>query len=234
MPNRPFPYSWATKLQNITLLEFLTFLLMTSSVCQNFMNMHVKVSEKEEKNTPCANPYTAAADIIYLINDVEKPTLAMPDWSVTSGTGLTMMPERRCRTNFFSGIPAFRHLFIPAEASWFSSLLVCSARKTNWAMLHPTELSYNLLSCPEPFWVALQELRCCEIRCTPLSYVAFYWAMLHPPELPRTFLSYTAVYQSTLHPLELRCTLLSYAAPSWAMLHPTELRCTFLSYTEPS
>jgi hypothetical protein len=52
---------------------------MTLSVCQYFMNIHVKVSEKEEKNTPYANPYTGAACIIYLINDVENPTLAMPD-----------------------------------------------------------------------------------------------------------------------------------------------------------
>jgi hypothetical protein len=37
--------------------------------------MNVKVSEKEEKNTPYANPSTAAAGIIYLINDVEKPKL---------------------------------------------------------------------------------------------------------------------------------------------------------------
>jgi hypothetical protein len=49
----------------------------------------------------------------------------MPVLSVTSGTGLTLMPECRCRTDFFS-IPAFRHhkhldvqdVTLPAPAVW--------------------------------------------------------------------------------------------------------------------
>jgi hypothetical protein len=48
------------------------------------------------------------------------------------------------------------------------------------------------------------------LSCTLLSYIASYWATLHPPELLR-------------HPNERRCTLLSYAAPYEAMLHSTEL-----------
>ncbi len=145
------------------------------------------------------------------------------------------MPECRYQTNFFYGIPAFWHLFIPAEASRFYSLLVCSARKTNWAMLHPTELSCNcnLLSYPAPFWTALYELRCCEIRYTPLIYAAFLWAMLYPTELLCSFLSHTSSSDSELHTQHLseqHCTLLSYAASSWATLHHAELRCTPVSY----
>jgi hypothetical protein len=58
--------------------------------------MHVKVSEKEEKNTPYANPYTTAAGIIYLINDVEKPTLH-------GNAGL--IRDQRYRTNHDAGTP---------------------------------------------------------------------------------------------------------------------------------
>jgi hypothetical protein len=56
----------------------------------------------------------------------KKHSWALTDWSVTSGTGLTMMPEcrcrtkqykltenYRCRTELFIGIPAFRHPCIP-------------------------------------------------------------------------------------------------------------------------
>ncbi len=83
--------------------------------------MHLKVSEKEEKNTPYANPYTTAAGIIYLINDVEKPRLG--------NAGL--IGDQRYRTNHDAGLtfsPVFRqsgiYLYRPGPPGFLIACLL--------------------------------------------------------------------------------------------------------------
>ncbi len=70
------------------------------------------------------------------------------------------------------------------------------------------------------------------LSCTLLSYIASYWATLHPPELRCTL-------RATLHPIELCCTSktcciqLSYAAPLSKLCCTSELSCILQSYVAP-
>ncbi len=150
----------------------------------------------------------------------------VPDWpwcrNFRCDAGLTKLTTNKNADAgpTFSGIPAFTH----------------SSQGL------PTEVSCNLLSYPVSFLTALSywAIVCCsELRCTLLSYTAFYWAMLHPTELCCILLSYAApcelrcTHLSYAAPSELRCALLCQAAPFSAKLHPTKLRCTFLSNVAP-
>ncbi len=179
----------------------------------------------------------------------------VPDWPRcrNADAGLTKLTAGLT----FSGFPAFTY---SSKVSWISSWLVCSATKTSWVTLHPTELNCNLLSNPVPFWTALSYraiVRCWvtmhspELCCTLLSYAAFYWAMLHPTELRWTLLNYVVPLElrcpselrctlwATLRPSEPSCTLLSSAAHCsatllWAMLHPSGLSCTLRARLNPT
>jgi hypothetical protein len=185
---------------------------------------------------------------------------------VISGTGLNpdaglKQPTTGTWRNADAGLtffPAFRHLLITAEVSWFSSSLDCSARTPQWVgwpkiernpslLYSKPQLLCSLLSYDAPYLVTLH---------TAKLYTAPYWATLHPTELlfilfwaPLYPLSYgtlhprscaaphwatPAFYWAITHPTELHCNLLSYDAACWASIsHPTEPCCTLLNYAAP-
>jgi len=140
---------------------------------------------------------------------------------MTSSTRLTQMPEcwcrigtvdyqkkSWCRTNFISGIPAFRYLFTAAEVS-LKNFHGAAPRKELQACLTDRMPAHKQQS---------------ELRCT-------YWAKLHflsqaAPSWAMQYPYYAASYWALMHTSELHCSLLNQGMTYWATMDSAELSCT--------
>jgi hypothetical protein len=91
-------------------------------------------------------------------------------------------------------------IYRACDAFYWARMHLLSPQSYNalyWAMLHPTEICFSLLSCAETYWAMLYPI---------LSYASPCWSVLHPwATLNPADLCYTP---------ELRWTLLSIALPS--------------------
>ncbi len=129
--------------------------------------------------------------------------------------------EQILRTGWADPVHPKQHIYSKTSGFWprvraralrapvFLGLLTCQTGRcappppiaASLLLIYPQKLSLR----PLGVYLSIGQ------SCTLLSYIASYWATLHPPDV---------------HPNELRCTLLSYAVPlryaafNWVMLHP--------------